>query len=513
LLYAIFNMKNFVDTLILSFTSQEYREFKYFLLRRSDSLESKKNIQLVESIRNNTSLAEKSSNAVYQIKKGLKKQLEQFAILKNCYYDRSMEISSHIDIAKYLFHKNLYDEAWSYLAKAEKLAEDYGEFKLLDQILDLQISYSFDIAVPSGNKIVVSNLLKKRANNKLKEQKQSDRNAAYYELIHEIRDILSQDLTIDIEELKERIFKKYSLTDGICRHELGNIQGYCAYVNITMITLREKKDYSTLKEYGINNYNTLHSKQILDNVPKEFLHNLLDNICISTIRTKDYDVYEKFIALYAAHTTKMQTGSHEKNYYDFIKYVDLADLYLFTNRYTLARESLLEAKKQYLHVQSTRIFYLLRLNLITIHFIEKEYRECIKLYEEMMMFDEKKFLNELYFRLEYLLMIDITAVILHMEDGDNYYALYLLNQLKRKYAKVLRTKGSAREFAFIKFLQKILKDPSYTKSKEFPPDAEEFIEITPYIPGDWELISYNAWVASKVNHKNYYECLCEEIKK
>src|ERR1700748_1713322 len=159
-------MQNFVDDLINSFTKEEYREFKYFLMRRSNTAENRKDLVMLESIREKKPMVKSSANAAYQIKKRLKKQLEEFAILENLHFDKSSEIRMQMDIAKYLFHKNLYTSAWSYLAKAEELAEQVGEYILLDQILGIQISNVYNISIPAVDGTLVPNLINKMLTNK-----------------------------------------------------------------------------------------------------------------------------------------------------------------------------------------------------------------------------------------------------------------------------------------------------------------------------------------------------------
>jgi hypothetical protein len=503
-------MEKFIDKLIQSFTNQEYREFKYFLLRRPNTVENRKDILMLDDIRNKKeATSERKSNAAYQIKKRLKKQLEMFAALENLRYDKNIDIHAEIDISKFLFRKNLYTDAINCLNKAEKLAEAAGDYKTLDQILDIRISHSYNMAIPALHDEAPV-LITKMLANKKQEVKESYATAAYCELIYEIRKALAKKLSTNIDELKTTIFKKYHLDDN---HDTDNLQSYCSYASIIIVMLREEKNYEALKEFGINCYNVISSKNELDSVSKDFLYNLLDGICIATMRSKDYINYEKFIPLYFAQIQKMKSGSYEKNFYDFIEYIDLADLYFVTNRLPQARVALLIAKKKYAgFTQSNRIFFTLRMYLMAMHFMHSEYAECIKLYREFIQFDEKKLLGELYFNLEHLLLTDIYSALFYYEDGDTDYALHVLTQLKRKYATVLKSESSARELFFIKILQKILTVPAYIRSKQFKTDAEKFISLKQFMPADWEYISLNVWLTAKSTRKDYYSCFLEEVK-
>lgn len=146
------------------------------------------------------------------------------------------------------------------------------------------------------------------------------------------------------------------------------------------------------------------------------------------------------------------------------------------------------------------------------HFISNEYDECIKIYQEVISYDEKKILKELYFTIEDLLLTDIYGVLFYYEDGNAYYAHRLLTQLKRKYATILKSKAYARERSFIKILHKTLTIPSYITSKAFVSDTNKFVVLKSFMPADWEYISLNVWLISKCTRRKYYDCFLEEVK-
>jgi hypothetical protein len=42
-------------------------------------------------------------------------------------------------------------------------------------------------------------------------------------------------------------------------------------------------------------------------------------------------------------------------------------------------------------------------------------------------------------------------------------------------------------------------------------ESKEFIELKEFIPGDYEYISFNAWIMAKANKTNYYECFLKLV--
>src|SRR4051812_39244864 len=124
-------MKNIADEMILSFTNQEVREFKYFVAAGNDAGE-REDLKMVELIRRKNGSVLKNVNAHHQTRKRLKKQLEQFTVLENLRHDQFSKIYSMMETAKYMFRKNLHPQAWEYLLKAEELAIKAEEYRLLD---------------------------------------------------------------------------------------------------------------------------------------------------------------------------------------------------------------------------------------------------------------------------------------------------------------------------------------------------------------------------------------------
>src|SRR5438309_2360129 len=130
-------MKNIADEMILSFTSQEIREFKYFV-GTGNNAGVREDLKLLEVIRKKNGTGLKNVNAHHQTKKRLKKQLEQFTVLENLRHDAFSRIYALMETAKYMFRKNLQRQAWEYLLKAEQLAIQAEEYRLLDYNYDIQ---------------------------------------------------------------------------------------------------------------------------------------------------------------------------------------------------------------------------------------------------------------------------------------------------------------------------------------------------------------------------------------
>jgi hypothetical protein len=502
-------MKNTVDEIIKSFTKEELREFKYFLNRRNDGKESRIDIALLDQIRKGTIT---NDNVILhrQAKNRMKKHLELFVAIDDIKQRTTSQIFNKIEVASFLFRKGLFDHAWDYLSKAETIAKEQEEYELLNYIYYIELSYSYNIAVtPSTKKIAIEKLIEKWSQNNRLAVLDNNTNAAYAELFLTISSGFTQRLNANVDEIINPIMKKYDLGEEVY---LGNMKIFLKTVNIVCRLLREKREYTELKEYSLKSFYVLRDKRMLNKVAIEPLIDLLDVICISALRTKDYVNYEKFQRLYTAYIKKMDQTSSAFSYYDFIPSIDAADLYMCTNRLPQAKRKLLDLYSKYKdYTESPRIFFLLRVNLIAAHFKSNEFDKCLSLYAQIIQFGEKKILEEPGFRLELMLFTDIYAVMFHYQSGDNDYALYLSEKLKRKYKQELSESSNYREAFFLKLLESLIRKPECIANNKFKNEVTNFLKLKEFIPGDNEYISFNAWLISKISKRTYYSCFLEIV--
>ena len=503
-------MKNTVDAIISSFSKEEFREFKYFLLRRNTSQEVREDLKVLESIRLEHQTPPENIQAYRQTKNRLKTQLEYFIEMENIKRNPISHIQNMIEVARFLFARHLYDHAWDYLFKAEQMAARAEEYELLNHIYYMQILYSYNIAVPPPKAFSVPKLLEKRKQNLSYAHTDSNANAAYALLIHEMRELFSQKLSGYIDQLVNGILKDYDLNGVMDDH----IRIYCKIVIIVSRALREKRDYVSMKIYTIKTYKLLEEKNMLDKVPLEFMMDLLDAIGVAALRSKDYENTEKYQQLYTFYASKFRQQPQVYSYYDFILYIGDADLYMCTNRLPEAREELLKVYKKYAtYKDSIRIYFLLRVNVLAMYFKCRDYTSCIKIFNEIMNQNEKKILNERGFRLELMLYTEIYGAIFHYENEDADHAYYLLGKIRKKYAGALRSGETERESMLIRIMEKMINNAGYLKSKKFAAEYKEFISLKEFVPGDYEYISLNAWLSSKYSGRPYYDCFLELVQK
>jgi hypothetical protein len=497
-------MKNPVDDMIRSFSRDELRQFKYFI-RKNGNSDKEKDIEVIEQIRLESAYHDGlKTNVHLQIRKRLKQALTQFAMLENLRYDKGSEIASLIELAKYLFRKDLHEHAWNALYRAEKLAIEGEEYEFLDFIYRIQISYSSIVYMPGISNHHTPELISRRDRNASMARLNADANAAYAQLLHHLREN-ARNPNFDIDGLVNEVLMHYSLDDKIRT----DAKIYMRITQLVAKALHEKKEFDKLKAYAINAYTVMVRKRMLGKVEADSLMEILFFIYTAAIKTKDYRNCEKYIGLYHQHAEGIKAQDRYQSY--SITYnVNLADLYLLTDRLVDARKIMLDMFNKYSAQKSAaKLYYLLRLNLIAIHFKSGEIKQCLRLYNEVMQQPIDRMLK--IGGIEIVLFTEIYGALIYFENDDSDYAMDLLKRIKAKYSQEFAKGLLKRERIFIKIMEKIINKPAYIHDKMFRTHIGRFAKLKEYIPGDKEYISLTAWLESKLSKRTYYSCFLGRV--
>lgn len=496
-------MHNLIEDIILSFSPEELREFKYFLSGNNNIKTDREDIKLVDVIRKGETEAIQNSNAYHQTRKRLKKQLELFVQNQNVKTNVISETINLVEVARFFFKKNMAKQGWHYLMQAEELASKTDDYVLLDFVYDTQIAFASAKWNNSAPFISVPTMLKHRDKNLLSARRDAHANAAYILMLHEIQTLYSKEVYGNIDAVIQTALKKYNLEGDL--FDVPKI--YCKVVYIMCRALREKKDYPTLKNYALENYEALKTRKMLDKIPADFLMELIRSVYLASIRTADYENTEKFLQLYDSNKELFKDNPDEYLYYHFRSRLMAADLYMFTNMIGEAEKIFTQLLSQYSYEnEKALVYFFLRVNLLALYFKLNNYNECITVYSGLIQKYRKQILKEEGLGLEMLLFTEIYGVIFYYETNDYDYALYLLNRTKRKYADLFNGDTLYREELFLKIIEKMLKQVSVKTNAKLRKECAYFLSLKQYIPGDKEYISLNAWLESKLSGESYYYC-------
>jgi uncharacterized protein YjbI with pentapeptide repeats len=199
----------------------------------------------------------------------------------------------------------------------------------------------------------------------------------------------------------------------------------------------------------------------------------------------------------------------DKRYYKekFIQYVTLQSLNLnFTANYKdslRALDSIIDSKN-YRFDQLSNPF----ICKMMIHFQQGDFTEAKN---SLSKFSRTDLWYERLLGQEWLLYKNFAEILLHIELNNIDYADSRLTSLKRKLTGAKGNKVDARINVFLKWILQYIKDPTVVNSLKFKNMIEASVEWKPREQEDIFMISFYAWLKSKMDKRNVYEVTLELV--
>ncbi|MEM6261675.1 MAG: hypothetical protein AAGI38_04135 [Bacteroidota bacterium] len=164
-----------LERIVENLTSDEVRRFK-ILSNRFKADEEKKLLILFDAIRAGqyksveedviTQLygdtSSKSKNSYYRLRNKLLSNLEKSLLFYHYNYKNTIESYSNIQLATLFRERGIYKEAFHYLKKAERVAQSYDQFNVLEVIFDAMVQLAAGSATVDMD---IEDILKKRKAN------------------------------------------------------------------------------------------------------------------------------------------------------------------------------------------------------------------------------------------------------------------------------------------------------------------------------------------------------------
>jgi len=89
--------------------------------------------------------------------------------------------------------------------------------------------------------------------------------------------------------------------------------------------------------------------------------------------------------------------------------------------------------------------------------------------------------------------------------------LLRLEQFKRKFSKQLKDRGEARVLTFIRLISRYYENPKHVETEEFKAEVENSFEWLGKEQEDIFVMSFYAWLKSKMEKENLYKVTLELV--
>lgn len=496
-----------IDEILKKFTKQELRDFRYFISRRNNHVHERKDLKYISDVRNNILPGATGNKEIHQIKKRLKKQIEQFVQLENIRFDITSVSFNYIETATYLFRKQMPEYAWQYLLKAEKNAlsnEDYG---VLAVIYYVQIAYASNIygfELPISG---ISNIIEKLNANQVLSNLDASANAAYAEIKYKIRSLnYPVNSKTDIQDIINSTLQNYQLTDTLYDHP----RVYGKIVNIVCRGLAEIGAYVEMGRYALKAYLLIKNRRMIEAMHPDYLNELLLAICQSQLSINNYVRSYCFLGMYKKSSEVFKYRDDKYNYHQFMQSLIDARIMICMGQLDEAEHIIFQTLQRH-EKQRTLIsgFDAIYFELFTVYFCQQDWERCVRIYNKMNRetdwIDATLHSNNGPDKF----IFDIYAVICYYLLNDDEYALELLKKIKRNHKDRLKKEHQAYYTHFMSIMENLLKDRYYIEKSKFQADVAHFMINDKGRSNYYEYIDLNLWLNSIRTGKNYYDCFLQ----
>ncbi|MFY0630842.1 MAG: hypothetical protein JXR05_10710 [Flavobacteriaceae bacterium] len=487
-----------LNTITKALSSDEQKNFIAFLEKKNKRNDTK-NIQLFRLLAKDELSTEQICQKLYPSNKrdafyALRKRLHQSIIdftANNSLEDESsieMQIIKYILAARNFLSKGHYKMAYKILDKAESMANEHQLFALLNEIYHTKIQYAY-----KNTEVDLSILTKEFKRNQHLHKLDEELNISYAKIRSAIKEVVHKGKVIDFQELVEAIFEEHHID----MNETLSFKSLYQLVTIVSISAFVTKDYYKIEPFLLSTYNTLKNHKSKDKQSFYHIH-VLYAIANALFRNKKFKDSIHYLGL----MHEVMLSKRKKHYKNFqLKY----NLLLGLNKNYLGKQNdaitTLEKfiQKSHPDLSGQLDIYL---SLIMCYFQKGDFKKAMNIFSKF--YHTDKWYIEKAGK-EWILKKNLIEILLHLELGNLDLFESRLLSFKRTYYQYLKEIGQERAIQYLSLVEEYYKAPEHITSEAFKEKVENSFEWIAIDQEDIFVMSFYAWLKSKMESESLYE--------
>jgi hypothetical protein len=494
-----------IKSIINTFNVEDQQKFIAYLQQKNKRKDTK-NIQLfkllLKSNLDTKTICKRlykteKSNAYHALRKRLFQSLIDFTANKNIGDENSidMQIIKYILASRtYLIQKN-YDIAYKILDKAERLADEYLLYPILNEIYHTKIQYA-----PNYPKVNLDNLIAKQKNNQKKHQLEDQLNIIYAKLKSVLNAVNHEGKVIHFETKLQDILK----SSNIKLNETLSFKSLYQILAIANISALVTNKYFEIEDFVQRSYAILKDKKETDKQLYYQIH-IVYIIANTLFRNKKFEASLNYIEEMEV-LMQLKKGVYQK---EFILKKTLVEA--LNNNYLNKQNEAITKVEAVIEKKHTDIESLLdlHLSLLMFHFQNEDYMKAksilSKFYHTDNWYIEKA-------GIDWVIKKNIAEILLYIElqEDDLFYSR--LKSFKRRYTTYLKQINQNRILTFLNFAEHYYRNPKIIKDIKFSKQLKTTFEWTTVKSEDIFVISFYAWLKNKVDLGKLYQTTLKLIK-
>ncbi|WP_299101816.1 hypothetical protein [uncultured Winogradskyella sp.] len=494
-------LKSIIDT----FSYEDQQKFVNYLQQKNKRKDTK-NIQLFKLLSNIDSDSKTicqqiykvdHSNAYHALRKRLFQSLIDFTANKNLEDENSidMQIVKYILAARTFLLQNNFNIAYKILNKAERLADEHLLFPMLNEIYHTQIQYA-----PSFTKIDLDAIILKQKENQKKHQLEDQLNIVYAKLKSVLNNIAHQGNVINFELELETILKEHSIKIDTSL----SFKSLYQILAIAHISALVTTKYYSIENFVLKSYSLLKQKKETDKQLFYQIHTVYI-IANTLFRNKRFESS----LLYIKEMEQLMLLKKRTYFKSFILKKTLVEaLNLNYNNNQDKAISLVESIMYKKHDDLESLLDL-RLSCFMFHFQKANFTKA-KSISSKFYHTDKWYIEKA--NMDWVIKKNVAEVLLYIELSEDELFFSRLKSFKRRYSNYLKKIGQIRILTFLKFAEQYYVNPKSVTSIEFKTTLENSFKWVAIAKEDIFVISFYAWLKSKVEEENLYRTTLQLLK-
>lgn len=493
---------NDLKSLVTAFSKEEQQKFISYLEKKNKRSDIK-NIQLFKLLQHDDLSSkdicirlygDEKKGAYHALRKRLFKSIINFSASSSLEDENSlhMEVITFILAARNYLQQKQFKIAYKVLHKAELIATEHHLFPLLNEIYHTQIQFAY--TYPSIN---LDTVIEKFEKNKEKHILEDQLNIVY----SKIKLKLAQNQHSDFQSIIENTLEEFNM-DSIDKLSFKSLY---QLISIASVSAFATNDYLNIESFLINTYTSI--LKYKDQEKQPYYHiQILYHIANTLFRNKKFKASETYLQL--MHNVMLQ---HKTKYYNTFKlkyYLLLALNFNYSKKQIDAIHILLPfLNKKHTDIESVLDIHL---SLVMFYFqnneLKKAHQILSKFYHSDTWYSEKT-------DVDWVIKKNLIEVLLHIDLGNIDLAESKLLSFKRRYFTYLKSINQNRVITYLGLVERYYKTPEHSASDEFKVLVENSFDWVSPKQEDIFVMSFYAWLKSKMSKKSLYSTTMELIKR
>ncbi len=495
-----------LKTILSTLSSDEQRAFTRFLQRQKPKKNRKDEallgLLLVDhevDIVKELYPAKPNPTAYHALRKRLMQQLRSFLMLQQIEDDPSAAstIMGHMSLARYLFNQRLDELAWSYLAKAEKLALSHEHHDLLHSVYQLQIE-KLDRAFPGG----IEELLEKMKHNRVRVDEDERANIACSLIAKQLQEVRQKGRHLDFDQTVQSVLEQYQLTEVVGKRP----RLFFKLMKIARSAVLAKRDFNAFEPFIIAQYEHIEATYGFQQQYHAYRLELLYMIAHVLYRNKKFSASLLWLNK-LIESAERYKKSHWSLFYPRVVMLKAAN-YTFLNESEKSVKLLKDFLENPLIATRRQDQLNAYFNLGINHFLRQEYSLAFRCGLNMPGSEKSQ---EREMGREWVLKKYLSELILQMELGNEDLVLKQIKMIEKQYGDLLLTEEYSKGKIFLGVVEKMIHQPALFQQPEIYDQIRQQFPIKTAEKEDLQEMSFYAWLKARLLDQNYYEVLLELV--